>query len=538
MVLKSVDEVRRAWKELEERKQETLDLWRPLPVQAEFHVSLARERIMMTANQCGKTTTCATEAAAFFTGRHPRLPKKDGRAFLVAFDGKEIGEVLFKKLFRPGVFQIIKDLRTDEWRPYRWWTDSDRITESVPAPPLIPERYIKGGYKGIAWDTKKTSTPEMIVSKTGTELRFLTSLGKPPHGVQLDLVWFDEEIFDPDWYPECMARLIIRNGIFMWSVTPQVGTSRLYALYEQAREQEDDENPRVEFFYMELDDNPYMTPQAKADFKAQIDDENEYMARVQGRPVILGLRVFPEFELRQEIMAQPWQEIPNHWTRYAVIDPGHQVCAVLFAAVPPPGEGDFIYLYDELYLKKCTAEILAKAMARKQLTQDFENFIIDIHGARHHEAGSGKTIIEQYSEAFARHKVHSRLSGTGFTHSISDKKAGVEAIRSLMTVRPDGTTKLRFFPDTMRNWMKEMRHWNNKTDPEGKPTDDPVDRGPVHLCAATRYLALYNPVYSKRIVAAGDANYRAFLKRLEWRDKLRAGSAHINLGPGDRTINI
>lgn len=675
MPLRVVTEIQRAAIEMQQRGKEPLDLWEPLPVQADFHASLARERVFMAANQClteltridtpdgkftighlfdaqepfrvwsmkdgkriatlasapflrnvaecyrvvlsdgqwfecsgehrvlsasgewvgivslvldshpdscpffgcdqkirsvrgigiegvydfavpetntyllagvthhncGKTQSACVEDAMFFCGRHPRLPKKNGKAFIVARDGKEVGDVLYNKLFRPGSFRIIKDLSTGLWRAYKWWEEPDREKESIDAPPLIPARYIKS----IAWENKKGNIPAVITSVTGTEFRFLTSQGKPPHGVQLDLAHFDEEIVDPEWYTETMARLIFKGGLFIWSVTPQVGTQRLYTLYENAQrmEAEGTPDPRIEFFYMEFDDNPYITPKKRADFKAQIEDEHEYLARIKGKPVILGLRVFPEFDFRQAQMVQPWREIPQSWTRYAFIDPGHQLTAVLFAAVPPPMElkGDFIYLYDELYLKNCTAAILAKEMAKKCLTQEFQDFIIDYQGARVRDAGQGRTIIEQYAEAFAKLNVSSRNSGCNFTHGGADVEAGVMAAKELLEVREDGTTKLRYFGrKQLPNWTWEIEHWNNQRDKAtNKPTNKPESRGRVHQMACFRYCALYRPQYVRpEAVSNRRGGYRQWLQKLDMRDKMAAGSKHVNLGPGERLIDV
>lgn len=676
MASRKVNDVQRAFIELQARNQESLDLWDPLPVQQEFHASLSRERIFMSANQCltartpletpdgtftvgelykrgepfyvwsmmdnrvtkriadpvflkgedeayrvtmsagrwfecsaghvvmslyhgwcrldetaifrrlfpgvskgqrpsrdlpahvkniehigveqiydfhvpgpecyllagllhhnsGKTTSASVECALAFTGRHPRLPKADGKAFLVAFKGNEVGDVLFKKLFRPGAFRVIKDEHTGLWRTYKWWIDGDRASESVEAPPLIPERFIRGGWAGIGWENKKDGIPSVVRSTCGWDFRFLTAQSTPPHGVQLDLVLLDEEI-PSNWYTEMMARLLTRNGLMMWSVTPQVGTPRLYSLYEEAIRSRDQENPRVSVFIMGLDDNPYLTEQQREDFKAQIAHagEDEYNARVHGIPTVMGLRVFKEFLTRRQFMAVPYRDIPSNWTRYAVIDPGHQVCAVLFAAVPPPTDGDFIYLYDELYIKNCTAAVLAREMKKKTVFQDFEDFIIDYQGARVKDAGQGRTIISQYAEEFAKQQVSSRRSGTGFTHGISDIKAGVEAIRGLMRIRDDGTVKLRFFPSVMKNWESEIKHWNNKRDPSGGITDDPETRGAVHLCGCTRYLALYQPTYTK-VEQRGNREYRAWISRMNARDKL--ASKHVNLGPGGTLVNL
>lgn len=485
------------------------------------------------------TTGAIIEVALALTGRHPRLPAKNGRCFLVAKDGKEIGEVLYRKLCRPGLFKIIYDKELGRWRPYKWWIDGENNPNVQDAPPLLPRRYIKS----ISWDKKAAHVPEVINCTTGWEARFFTSLGSPPHGVQLDLCHMDEECVNPDWYSEVMARLIAKRGLFMWSATPQKATHRLLQLYERAKEEaEKPEGERgIEAFFMELHDNPYLTDRQKQEFINSIGgDEQEYLVRVKGQFAILGYRVFPEFERREDAMTHfDLSTIPNHWTRYAITDPGRQVCAVLFAAVPPPDEGDFVYLYDELYMRNCTADQYGAKMKEKSEGQVFYDFIIDHQGARVRDAGQGRSIESQYSEALSRYKVSCKLNGVGFSHGVPDVRAGVEAIRELIRVREDGTTKLRYFKDRMPNFDWEMKHWHYKRNPDGTLKDDPEDRGRVHLAACIRYLALYRPKYQRPEMGGQylGVSYERYLDKMRKRRALM-GTPRLNLGPGGRTVSL
>lgn len=485
------------------------------------------------------TTGAIIEVAMALTGVHPRLPAKNGRCFLVAKDGKEIGEVLYRKLCRPGLFKIIYDKELERWRPYKWWIDGENNPNVQDSPPLLPRRFIRS----IAWDKKAAHIPEVINCINGWEARFFTSLGAPPHGVQLDMALLDEEVICPDWYPEVMARLIAKNGLFMWSATPQKATHRLLQLYERAKEEaEKPEGERgIEAFFMELADNPYLTDKQKQEFIASIGgDEQEYLVRVKGQFAILGYRVFPEFERREEAMTNfELSTIPGHWTRYAITDPGRQVCAVMFAAVPPPDEGDFIYLYDELYMRNCTADHYGANMKAKSEGQQFYDFIIDYQGARVRDAGQGRSIESQYSEALARYRVTCKLNGVGFSHGVPDKVAGVEAIRELIRVREDGTTKLRYFKQRMPNFDWEMKHWHYKRNPDGTLKDDPEDRGRVHLAACARYLALYRPKYQRPEMGGQylGVSYERYLDKMKRRRQLM-GTPRLNLGPGGRTVSL
>ena len=109
---------RRILAEVARRETEALRLYRPMATQQAFHESHANERIFYGGNQVGKTLAAAVEVARAITGCDPygKYPKTDGICYAVGKDGRHIGRVLYKKLFKPGAFQIIKDLETGKWR--------------------------------------------------------------------------------------------------------------------------------------------------------------------------------------------------------------------------------------------------------------------------------------------------------------------------------------------------------------------------------------------------------------------------------------
>jgi len=178
------------------RSMQPLALYQPIPSALQFHKCKAAERLALGSNRSGKTTTAAIEVAMAVTGRHPYLkyPERDGRAILVAKDGVQIGQVLYRKLFRAGLFKMIPDADTGLWRIYDPVKDRHRKKLAKPTPPLIPQREIAS----ISWENKSQNVPKLIVLKNGWELLFCSSLGKPPQGMDADLClagW--SRIYDP-----------------------------------------------------------------------------------------------------------------------------------------------------------------------------------------------------------------------------------------------------------------------------------------------------------------------------------------------------
>lgn len=520
--------LRNAVIELAGRQIEAVKLYEPLPVQSKFHACKTRVRIVWGSNRAGKTLAAAVELARAVTGQDPfgKYPVSNGRSFCVANDLSELGLVMYRKLCRPGSFRIIRDQHTNQWRSYRPWepTDLARAGETKPAPPLLPRRFIKS----IAWHSKKESQPSLITLRNGWEISFYSSLGKPPHGADIDLCWFDEEIVDRDWYAEMSARLIDRRGYLIWSATPQEGTEQLYNLHEQAQDERDDPDALVREFFMTLHTNSYVDEQAKKEFIRAVDEE-EYRVRVAGEFAISRYLIYPNFKMATH--GTPHREIPMDWTIYAAVDPGVQVCAVLFAAVPPPPQ-DRIVIFDELYMKDCNADHFGSEMARKLAHRKAEAFVIDYHGSVRTEV-IGKTIQQQYSDALRKHNVKSNATGFDFHYGSDDVSAGIMAVHSALRVREDGSTKLQVMEGTCPNLVDfEIKRYHYRRE-RGQVTDRPDQKKHTHLMDALRYLVMMEPRYIKPPKQKARVSPAvAALRAKQERKKQQDGPSHVNIGPG------
>ncbi len=510
------------------RRIDGLKLYVPMPTQQAFHDSNCHERLIRGSNRSGKTTAAAVEFARAVTGLDQRYPSGNGIAYLSGFDGKHIANVMYKMLFRAGAYKIIRDEVTNEWRSYSPWLLSDllRAKDARPAPPLIPPRLIKM----IGWENKKENLPRVISLFNGWEIHCFSSNAKPPRGTQIDIAWFDEEISDPDWYPEIAARLVDRDGWFIWSATPQAGTPQLFELHERAEDQLrlPKSQRSVEEFLSLLVDNVHLTDKQKETLISKISPE-EAMVRIHGEFASHGMRVYPEFN--EKLHGCPYFEIPAHWTRYAGIDPGRQVCAVLFAAVPPPEEDDSIYIFDELYIRQCSAEIFGQKMKEKCRSMTVEAFIIDHQMGRMTETGSGRTIEDQYSDALDKHLVSCLRTGKEFTWGVADPSGGIEAVREYLRNRPGKGPRLRVLTDRCDNFRYEMKRYFYEKDREGRVTDKPRDRGPVHLCAAIRYIIQDAPVFVPARVAKVKAG-PVVMKARELMNPDGLKGTTLNFGPG------
>lgn len=529
--------------EKRKRQFESLRLFEPLPTQSQFLTSMARQRIARGSNRSGKTTCTCVELAWAATGTHPqpgKYPLRDGLAIVVAKDLDKIGEVIWRKLGRAGAFKIVHDPAVG-WRAERPG-DAALGLKAKPAPPLIPPRFIKE----IAWESKKSNIPKKVILHTGWEISFYSSKSDPfsIQGTQLDLVLFDEEIVHKDWYPEATARLLDRMGRFMWGATPQTGTQQLFDLHlrAEASVEEKEESPLVEEVFLSLWDNPHIDDQAKADFVESLDEE-ERRVRIEGEFAISGLRVYEGRFFPRTTHAVEAFDIPDHWTRFAAIDPGAQVGAVLFAAVPPkrPDDpaldpalfGDHVYLYDEIFIRGCDAAKLAAKMKQVIGGQRIHAFLIDAHGGRLREIGSGKLPEQQYKEAFRAAKVGCETTGHGFTWGSDDLDGGILRVKEFLRTRDDGTPKLRVLRGRCPHFIKQMSRYQWKV-VNGEVTEKPLARG-CDMADCVRYLCQHaglKYVAAKAVPARTGGAYDAYIRgkeRRASRDRASRGTG-VTLG--------
>jgi hypothetical protein len=514
-------------------------LYRPLPEQDRFHASAARLRLLRGSNRGGKTMPAAMEVARAVMGMDAtgKYPRRDGRCFAVGKDLKHVGQTMWRKLSRAGSFfkfRIIRDQSTGGWRALDPTDPSDlaRWKDSKPHPPLIPPSFIRE----IDWENKKAGVPNTVKLTTGWELSFFSSLGKPPQGADIDLFWFDEEIVDPLWLPEMQARILDRGGRGIWSATPQAGTEQLYELHEAAEKLKEDgtPGPPVEEFVILLKDNLHISAREQKELADSYSDEDQRV-RIEGNFLLLSYLIYNDYRPHYHGMKSPDAEAMRDWSNYAVIDPGHQVCAVLFGAVPPPKEGalPYVQLYDELYIKECTAAEFARQMAAKCEGRTFQAFLIDPNMAVVTDVGYGKTVGEQYTQALRAAGVRSVQTGSGFVFAMDDVDAGILAVKGWLTPRSDGTPRLRVDLARCPNFNHEIKRYHRKRNPDGSVTDKPYARKATHLMDCLRYLALYDPRWVRppdRSAAPGES-YQAFTRKLE-RARLKGGGGGLRLGPG------
>jgi hypothetical protein len=525
---------RRLLVRLQVLRLESLKLYEPLDHIEPFHAANCPERILRGSNRGGKTLGAAVEFARAVTGQDPhgKYPAENGRAFVVGKDGKHNSEVLYRKLFRSGAYQIIRDQSTNQWRSFRPWEEADlaREKQAKPAPPLIPPRMVKE----ISWENKKEQVPNVARLSNGWDIRFYSSLGSPPQGSDVDLVWFDEEIVDPEWYSEVAVRgTVDRNGKFMWSATAQKGGEQLYELCQAAAQQREEEHPRVVEVFAHIDKNRFFSDAQRELFFDKLSEEQRRI-RIEGEFAFTSFRVYPEFNM--SIHGVDYFQVPSDWARFMVVDPGRQVCACLFGACPPPHEEawrDQVVLFDELYIRKASAKEFGERVRHKIMGEQFHAFIIDRHGSRIADTGSGRTIEMQYSDQLRIHNISSTATGSNFIWGSDDVAGGIEAFRHLLHIKPNGRPGVVVMRERLPNFEYEIQRYSYIRQ-KGLLTDKPMQKN-NHLMDCARYLALYGPKwYPVPRRRAKDNPILKIVKDKKRKAAKESGRDSVTLGPGSR----
>jgi len=530
------EEIKTLQSEIRDRRLEGLRLYRPTPLQQLVHQSPAHEVLVIGGNRSGKSLCTFVEDARAVTGQDPynKYPAENGLLVIVGKDWRHIGLVVYPMLFKKGAFKIIKDKTTGEYRAFDPVLDAGRQSEQKDAPPLIPPRMVKTK----TWVLKGANYIQNCTLHNGWQIYFFSSEGSAPQGFTASRVHFDEDIENETWVPEMQARLVDRKGYLCWSAMPHSTNNALLTLKERSDSvlERGDANPDIVAFKLRMLDNPHLDEDEKRKSLERwaASGEDVLRMRAEGDFITDSILMYPNFDMRVHGLSRedlPNSQIPNDWCRYAVIDPGHSVTAVLFAAVPPTE--DYVLLYDQLYLRQCNAQIFGEEFAKK-IKHSFHAFVIDLHGGRIRDIGSGRLPVEQYTEQLSKRNIRSEVTGCSFIAGCDDIPARTEATRNMLHIRPNGSPTIRVLRSSCPDLERELKRYRKRVNfvaGTSIVTDLPVTKGDVHLVQCMEYLAAYRPRYHRPPVTPEIEPW--WVKwQAERRKRMGAGQqSYVYLGP-------
>ena len=417
-------------------KQNLLRRYAPYPKQTEFHHTVARERLLIAANQVGKTLAGAAEMAMHLTGEYPDW--WEGHRFtkpITALAGSESYE-----LTRDGVQRLLVGPPANE---SEWGCG------------YIPARCIAGRSRRAGVSNALDSVTVRHCSGGASTLLFKAyeqGRGKWQANT-VDYVWFDEEPPE-DVYFEGITRTNATRGRIVVTFTPLRGMSAVVARYLM----QDNADRRV--VTMTIDDAGHYTAEDRARIIASYP-AHELEARTKGIPSMGSGRIFPITE--ESIVCDP-VAIPSYWTQIAGIDFGwdHPFAACRLAW---DRDADCIYVIAE-YREREASPIIHAATVRAWgawLPISWP------HDGLQHDKGSGEQLAAQY-----------RKQGLNLLKdraTFQDGSNGVEAGVSEMLTRMQ-TGRWKVF-STCKLWMEEFRLYHRDDGKIVKERDD--------LISASRY---------------------------------------------------
>jgi phage terminase large subunit-like protein len=431
---------RRLAAEAERRVAENkLEHYDPYAKQKAFHDAGAtyRERLLIAANQSGKTYAGGMEAAIHSTGLYPEDWK--GRRFDRATIGWAAGDR--NDTVRDTVQRILVG------RPQQIGTGAipkDAIVDLVSAqgtPDLLDSikvRHVSGGISVIGLKSYQRGRESF-------------------QGETLDYVWFDEEP-PADIFSEGLTRTNINRGPVWITFTPLLGMS------EVVRRFLTEKSPDRSVTTMTLDDVDHYTAEEKAAIAASYP-AHEREARTKGIPTLGSGRIFP---VPEETLAIEHREFPTHWPRIGGMDFGwdHPFAAVELVW---DRDTDTVFVSKTYRIAQTTPVIHAAALKAwgKEIPWAWPR-----DGRRETLEGAGKPLANQY-QAQGLYML--------FDHAqFDDGSVSVEAGIQDMLIRMEGG-RFKVFKH-LNDWWDEFRLYHRKDGKVVKEYDD--------LMSATRYAVM------------------------------------------------
>lgn len=525
--------------EEDRRSREALRCYRPAK-QYDFHKSHARELILRGGKRSGKSTGVVAEFASRVLGipiigpdnkplplKYPVSTPKDPLLYwVIGWDVDHLGQTIHRLLFQSGLFRVIKDKMTGMWRTFNPAEDFDkaRFEESLPAEPMIPERFVDTtrGVNGWVWENAGARNFSSVYLKNGAVICAYPSSSKhPKQGDAVSGIWIDEDVQMPGHIKEWQDRLTDKDGWFLWSVWPHSKNFALCDMIDRAEEQQDDPNPDVQQFQLIMSENPFLPKDAKQRALGRMGSDDEIARRDRGELLLDTLAMYDFVTGLHTIFSLPPGEpiptnvtdvkelltvllakfgrLPHEWTRYLAIDPSHTRTAVLFGVVPPAEFdgvrlGDLCIVERELVVRKHSADMLANAIRPLVEGYHYEAFIMDQMIGRQTRVGEDKTVFQNYSESFIKHGIQSRLNPVGFMPGCNVPSTRYRAVRSMLDLHQGGLPRLLFVDNKTVATQREFYTYRKKQlfiGGEDTILDEPANPRKHDCMAALEYLCSY-----------------------------------------------
>lgn len=405
-----------------------IDFFVPYPKQEEFFElgATKRERLLIAANQVGKSECGAVECSYHLTGDYPPLWigerfEHPVRMWIAGEAGVPVRDIQQNKLMgTPGVL-------ADQGTGY---IPKDRIQDVSLA------RGVTDAYDTIQIKHKTggTSTATFKTYEQG-RTKF--------QGEPVDFIWLDEEC-PMDIYTECLTRTNTgtrgKGGKLITTFTPLKGKTKVVERFI------DESSPDRGMITMTLSDALHYTPEQRKAIIASYP-AHERDARTRGIPMLGEGRVFPYSD--EAVIEAPLTYIPEHWVKLWGIDFGiaHPFAAVL---VFWDKDNDVIHIHHAI--KFSDGRPIDHAAAMRPIGAAVP--VAWPHDGNNREKGSGESLAIQYKREpcnLLLLPTHSTFPEGGYS-----LEAGVMEMQQRIT-----TGRLKVAAH-LANWLNEFQMYHRK----------------------------------------------------------------------------
>ena len=527
--------------EQDRRSREGVRVYTPYGDQSKVHSSRAKELIIVGGKRSGKSVSVAMEFASRVTGIRTKDENNEEftriwpepevsypRIFwIIGYDLAHIGQTIYRLLFEPwmgGQFRCIKDEKTGQWRAYNKADKRDvaRAKESKLTEPLIPPRLIQ--QDSWEWEDKRGHKFKSVRLTNGNKIcAYPSTSTQPKQGDAVSGIWIDEDVAFSEHIKEWQDRLTDENGWLLWSAWPHMKNPALLELIERAELASLHANPSIEKVQLIMTENPYLPQEGKEAALERMGSPEEIARRNRGDVSMDAfsmynfeanthcIKRFSEAHIFEPKRAAAYLKLretyeligclPEDWTRYFVMDPSHTRTGIQSWAVPPTTIdnvfiGNVMICEWELVCRRMTADAIAKAVANKRGSRQYECHIIDNMAGRQTHAGRDTNTRMFFAEAFKASGLTSRQTSYDFMPGCSVPSTRFRSVRNLMEINSGiGIPSLMLIDDQCPQTKKEFGKYLKKRGAKGTDSDSVLDEPALprlyDLMACTEYAAAH-----------------------------------------------
>lgn len=440
--------------EFEKHQTNKLKHYKPYPYQLAFHNAIgfktlkpASQRALMAANQVGKTTCAAMEAAYHATGRYPDWWKgnritRANVGLVGGLTNESVRDVCQKELFG--------DPSDDKQLGYGTVPKDaiGNVTRKAGVPNAIDSVMVKNVFGG--WSK--------------INFRAYEQGAKKHMGSRIDWGWPDEEPPEDIWAQYQRATFSTRGFLFI-TFTPEEGLTKVvYGFLNDLK-------PGQALIRATWDDAPHMNHDRREQMLQQIPAHQREM-RSKGIPLRGSGLVY---QIAQDQIECDPIEIPSYWPRVCASDfgIGHDFATAWLAW---DRERDIVYVYD---VYKVSGEKMSEHVSQLNRRGHWIP-VIWPHDGLNREKSSGEPLAELYRKEGANmwHEPFSNPPAPGVEEGKGGNSVeyGIEEIFHRMQ-----TGRFKVFK-TLKPWFMEWMDYHRADGKIVKQYDDLMD--------ATRYAAL------------------------------------------------